>query len=121
MSEQYDIVIDELDDSTCWRLLARAGFGRVGFLRGEDLVVLPVNAGVVNDRVVFRTAADTSLARAGNGSIVALKPTTPTVSPNQVGASSSVVGSGTYPTGPRWRRGTSSPYTLGRLLRETAG
>lgn len=73
MGHEYDIIVDELDDATCWRLLERAGFGRVGFLQDDQVVVLPVNAGVMNGRVVFRTAADTSLARAGDGSIVAFE------------------------------------------------
>src|SRR3954447_19760302 len=73
MGEEYDIVVDELDDATCWRLVERAGFGRVGFLQDDQIVVLPVNAGVMNGRIVFRTASDTSLAKGGTGSIVAFE------------------------------------------------
>lgn len=65
VEEEYEILVDDLDEATCWRLLSRAGFGRVGFLDGEeDLVVLPVNAAVVHDRIMIRTAEGTSLARA---------------------------------------------------------
>jgi uncharacterized protein len=73
MGDEYDIIVDELDDASCWRLLERAGFGRVGFCQGDEVVVLPVNAGVMHARVVFRTAAGTSLARAGDGSVVAFE------------------------------------------------
>ena len=65
VEEEYEILVDELDAPTCWRLLSRAGFGRVGLLDGgDDLVVLPVNAAVVHDRILIRTADGTSLARA---------------------------------------------------------
>jgi nitroimidazol reductase NimA-like FMN-containing flavoprotein (pyridoxamine 5'-phosphate oxidase superfamily) len=73
MREEYDIFVDELDDATCWRLVERAGFGRVGFMQDDQLLVLPVNAGVMNRRIVFRTASDTSLANAGTGSVVAFE------------------------------------------------
>lgn len=68
MDDEYDIVIDELDEATCWRLVARAGFGRVAFVVGEEIMVLPVNVAVIDGRVAFRTSSDTSLARAGGGS-----------------------------------------------------
>ena len=74
MADQYDIAVAELDEDTCWRLLARASVGRVGFVDAErDLVVLPVNAGVHERRVIFRTADGTSLARHGDGAIVAFE------------------------------------------------
>ena len=74
MADEYDIAITELDEETCWRLLARAAFGRVGFVDSDgEVVVLPVNAGVHDRRVIFRTAAATSLARRGDGSTVAFE------------------------------------------------
>jgi len=73
MGDEYDIILDELDDATCWRLVERAGFGRVGFLQNDQVVVLPVNAGVMNRRIVFRTVSDSSLAKAGTGSVVAFE------------------------------------------------
>ena len=64
MEEQFEIVVDELTEETCWRLLTRVGFGRVGFRDGDGVAVLPVNA-VTNDRqVIFRTRSGTSLAGA---------------------------------------------------------
>jgi uncharacterized protein len=73
MNDEYDIIVDELDEETCWRLLARAGFGRVGFVKEEAVIVLPVNSAVSDGRVIFRTAGDTSLAAAGDGSVVAFE------------------------------------------------
>jgi nitroimidazol reductase NimA-like FMN-containing flavoprotein (pyridoxamine 5'-phosphate oxidase superfamily) len=72
--EQFDIVVTELDEETCWRLLARAGFGRIGFADADgEQVVLPVNAGIDARRVVFRTSEASSLARLGGGSNVAFE------------------------------------------------
>ncbi len=62
MDDSYDITIDELDEKLCWRLLARARFGRVGFVHDGEVIVLPVNAAVDAGRVIFRTAADTTIA-----------------------------------------------------------
>lgn len=64
MEEHFEVVVDELDEETCWRLLARAGFGRVGFRDGAEVAVLPVNAVVRDRRVIFRTGSGTSLAEA---------------------------------------------------------
>ena len=73
MGDEYDIIVEELDEATCWRLVERAGFGRVGFLAEEDIMVLPVNVAVTAGQVVFRTSESTSLARAGDGSRVAFE------------------------------------------------
>ena len=70
---QYDIFVDELDEETCWRLLARAGFGRIGFSHDGVVTILPVNATISERRVVFRTAEGSSLAAAGHGSVVAFE------------------------------------------------
>lgn len=67
MSDDYEITVTVLDEDTCWRLLARAGFGRLGFADGDEIVVLPVNCGVHERRVVFRTGDDSSLSRLGAG------------------------------------------------------
>jgi hypothetical protein len=73
MAEKYEIVMDELDEDTCWRLLGRAGFGRVAFIREGDLAVLPVNSTVVDRRVVFRSGWTSSLASLGAGAHVAFE------------------------------------------------
>lgn len=70
MDDEFDVTVDEVDEETCWRLVNRAGFGRVGFVRDGEVSVLPVNATVSRNRVVFRTAVGTSLAAAGDGSTV---------------------------------------------------
>lgn len=73
MDDEYDITVEELEEATCWRLLARAGFGRVGFLADGDVMVLPVNVAVTAGLLVFRTSKGSSLARAGDGSRVAFE------------------------------------------------
>lgn len=69
MEIKFEIVVDELDDETCWRLLARAGFGRVGFCDADGVVVLPVNAVTSDRHVIFRTRRGTSLAGAVGGDV----------------------------------------------------
>ena len=71
MSEEYEITVDELDTESCWRFLAECRFGRVGFVRDGFVVVLPVNVAISDERVLFRTGNDTSLAAAGAGAMVA--------------------------------------------------
>lgn len=73
MDDDYEIVAEEIDEPTCWRLLARAGFGRVGFVQDGAVVVLPVNAAVSGRRVVFRTGDRTGLAAADDGAVVAFE------------------------------------------------
>ena len=73
MDQNYDILVEELDEATCWHLLSHAAFGRVGFVYGNEVMVLPVNSAVKDDRVLFRTAGETMLAAAGNGSVVAFE------------------------------------------------
>lgn len=73
MHDEYDITMDELDEATCWRLATRVGFGRVGFVLDDEIMVHPVNVAVTEGRVVFRTSSGSSLARAGDGSSVAFE------------------------------------------------
>jgi uncharacterized protein len=72
-SAQHEIVMEHLDEETCWRFLARTGFGRIGFVRDDEVTILPVNVTVAERRIVFRTAEGTSLAAAGHGSVVAFE------------------------------------------------
>ena len=69
MNEVYDIHETELGEDLCWRMLARAGFGRVGFVDGDDVVVLPVNVAVSDRRVIFRTRSGSSLAKQAGCSV----------------------------------------------------
>ena len=50
------LVIDHLDVDACTALLARGGIGRVGFVSGDDVMVLPVNFVFDRGSVLFRTA-----------------------------------------------------------------
>jgi nitroimidazol reductase NimA-like FMN-containing flavoprotein (pyridoxamine 5'-phosphate oxidase superfamily) len=60
-TSDYVVQMDVLDSSLCWRLIARTRFGRVGFLSAGEVRMLPVNCGVLDRQVVFRTGDDTSL------------------------------------------------------------
>lgn len=63
----YVVEMDALENSLCWRLIARTRFGRIGFAGAGELRVLPVNCGVLDRQVVFRTADDTSLGGLDDG------------------------------------------------------
>ena len=73
MGDEFDIIVDVLDESTCWRLMSRSGFGRLGFMHGDELMVLPVNAAVSENRVVFRTTNYLMFARVGDGTKVVVE------------------------------------------------
>jgi nitroimidazol reductase NimA-like FMN-containing flavoprotein (pyridoxamine 5'-phosphate oxidase superfamily) len=47
--------LEVLGRDECVQLLGTSQVGRLGFLRGADLVILPVNYAVDGDIVVFRT------------------------------------------------------------------
>ncbi|MGI9621204.1 MAG: pyridoxamine 5'-phosphate oxidase family protein [Acidimicrobiales bacterium] len=53
-----------LDEATCWRLVAAADIGRVGFVVDEKPLVLPVTHLVDDNSVVFRTAEGSKLQAA---------------------------------------------------------
>jgi nitroimidazol reductase NimA-like FMN-containing flavoprotein (pyridoxamine 5'-phosphate oxidase superfamily) len=72
-SEEYEIIVDELDEEACWRLAAQAAFGRVAFIQDFELWILPVNTAVVDGCVVFRTADASMLHAAGDSSMVAFE------------------------------------------------
>ncbi|MFF9219097.1 helix-turn-helix domain-containing protein [Streptomyces viridosporus] len=54
----------ELDAEECRALLGTQGVGRIAVSTDEGPVIVPVNYSVVDDAVVFRTAPDTTPARA---------------------------------------------------------
>ncbi len=72
-TDHYEVNLEVLDDATCWRLLARAAFGRVAFFHADELHVLPVNAAVKAEQVIFRVADGSLIASAGNGAMVAFE------------------------------------------------
>lgn len=51
-----DVVLEELGEAECMRLIAPGGIGRLVFAGRYDLTVLPVNYKVHNGTILFRTA-----------------------------------------------------------------
>src|SRR5207245_187869 len=54
----------------CWRLLASAEVGRIGFVNGDELEILPVNYALDGDTVVFATANGAKLWAVTRGPVV---------------------------------------------------
>jgi uncharacterized protein len=73
ITDHYEVNLEVLDDATCWRLLARAGFGRIAFFHDDELHVLPVNAAIKAEKVIFRALDGSLLAAAGHGATVAFE------------------------------------------------
>jgi nitroimidazol reductase NimA-like FMN-containing flavoprotein (pyridoxamine 5'-phosphate oxidase superfamily) len=69
MNEVFDIHETELEEDLCWRMIARAGFGRVAFVDDDGVAVLPVNAAVHDHRLIFRTRSESSLARVAGATV----------------------------------------------------
>ncbi len=70
-TDHYEVNLEVLDDATCWRLLARAAFGRIAFFHDNELHVLPVNAAVRAEKVIFRVEEGSLIASVGHGAVVA--------------------------------------------------
>ena len=70
---EFVVEMDELDIEVCWWLVARTRFGRVAFVADGVPAVRPVNCGVLERHVVFRTGADSALGRMPDGSPVAFE------------------------------------------------
>jgi len=51
------VVLEELDEAECLRLIAPGGIGRLVFAGRYDLTVLPVNYKLHNGAILFRTVA----------------------------------------------------------------
>jgi nitroimidazol reductase NimA-like FMN-containing flavoprotein (pyridoxamine 5'-phosphate oxidase superfamily) len=66
----YLVTMSELDPAVCWRLVTKARFGRVGFIRDGEPWILPVNSTVIDETVVFRTARGSMLHLLTPGSTV---------------------------------------------------
>jgi hypothetical protein len=60
--------LETLSDEECTRLLGDGGVGRFVFNTDRDPEAVPVNYRLLDGDVVFRVAADTSLAAVGGGS-----------------------------------------------------
>ena len=66
-ASDYLVEMDELDIEVCWWLIARTRFGRIAFVADDVPSVRPVNCGVLNRQVVFRTGAHSILGRMTDG------------------------------------------------------
>ena len=69
----HTVSYDDLEESVCWRLIARAAVGRVGFVYDDEPIVLPVNSVVVDGKIGFRTAGYSMLHELGTGARVAFE------------------------------------------------
>jgi nitroimidazol reductase NimA-like FMN-containing flavoprotein (pyridoxamine 5'-phosphate oxidase superfamily) len=58
-----------LSPEECLSLLEPGGVGRVGFMSGGRVAILPVNFAVAGKAIIFRTAPDTLLAAYGNAPV----------------------------------------------------
>lgn len=65
--------LEVLPFDSCLRLLAAVSVGRVGFVAGGEVLVLPVNFVMDGQTVVFRTASGSKLAGAEDGNAVAFE------------------------------------------------
>lgn len=55
-----EVIINELDEAECLRLIAPGGIGRLAFAGRYDLTVLPVNYKLYHGAILFRTAQDST-------------------------------------------------------------
>ena len=62
-------VLDDMREQECRQLIEAGGVGRVAFELGGRLSVVPVNFGIHDGSVVFRTAATTAIGRYGTGPV----------------------------------------------------
>lgn len=62
-----------LDVQQCWGLLARDTVGRIGYVRGDRPVIVPVNYVISGNDVLLRTDPGSALALAVDGHVVALE------------------------------------------------
>ncbi|HSB85868.1 MAG TPA: pyridoxamine 5'-phosphate oxidase family protein [Ilumatobacteraceae bacterium] len=70
---EHVVNYDDLEESVCWRLVARVAVGRVGFVYDGEPMVLPVNSALVDGKIAFRTAGDSMLHDLGDGVRVAFE------------------------------------------------
>lgn len=53
--------VTDLTEDECWAELRRSDFGRLAYRLGDDVNIVPINAVVDGDRLVFRTAEGSKL------------------------------------------------------------
>jgi uncharacterized protein len=73
MSRAPDEGLEEIDRDECLRLLMGRGVGRVAVTIGAVPAVFPVNYGLLDEAVVFRTGAGTKLDAAVRHAVVAFE------------------------------------------------
>lgn len=71
--EEGGPVLEVLDDDECMRLLASGTVGRVGITIGAMPAIFPVNYGLIDELVVFRTGTGTKLRAALANTVVAFE------------------------------------------------
>lgn len=67
------VALDVLDEPRCWELLAANHFGRIGVSVEALPVIFPVNYGVWDGAIVFRTAPGTKLTAATYHAVVSFE------------------------------------------------
>lgn len=65
--------LEPLSEEAAWSLLTGQVHGRIGLSIGSMPVILPVNFGVIDGCIVFRTAPESRLAAAATGAVVAFE------------------------------------------------
>lgn len=73
MTEAGGGLLVELDEDECWRLLEGLPVGRLAWMGGQGLTVIPVNHQISGGKVVLRTAAYSTTAREIDDSPVAFE------------------------------------------------
>jgi nitroimidazol reductase NimA-like FMN-containing flavoprotein (pyridoxamine 5'-phosphate oxidase superfamily) len=78
MSQQVQDVervvgMDDLVEEVCWHLLSGSRLGRIAFILGDEPWVLPINFGMRDRALVFRTAAGSMLHSLADGAPVAME------------------------------------------------
>lgn len=53
--------ITELSEQECWAFLRGCSFGRLAYRMADEVNIVPINAAVDGDRVLFRTAEGSKL------------------------------------------------------------
>ena len=56
--------LEVLSSEECWQLVRDTPVGRVAFIESGDVVILPVNHGVLGHQIAFRTAKGAMLHEA---------------------------------------------------------
>jgi nitroimidazol reductase NimA-like FMN-containing flavoprotein (pyridoxamine 5'-phosphate oxidase superfamily) len=55
VTTQAQVLVEELDEAECRRLIAPGGIGRIAYHGRYDLTVLPVNYRFIDGAILFRT------------------------------------------------------------------